>query len=396
MSSGAGSFFVPGTMASHGVILVGVLCLLGVSLVIARLTEARAATHVQLLWVRLDVLDGLASGLVVGLAFGLAGALGFMAVQSHAGVSRFTPAGGLSSGIVLGIGLGMLLGATLARLKLLPAGLVLGMAGGLASGLATYWLVFGSAAGFGPELDSGVGPEVGLLFGLGGVLAGGTLGTWRARRRERQRRDSSEDSAIVDARDRNRTVKHVLGGLAAGLTLALLGWSLGLFPFMLPRYAQVPDMPPADTPVDYVLGLLFGLGIFGLAGSLVGALASGLARTMTARPRAPLPLHWAGATVGIAAGIFIGLAAGFQHADVGDPLIAASRSILDPSGTLRGLAIGLVGGAAAGLGLALLLAWGERSPQQRRLALLLGTATLCGVVALLPYWFHPLFGLDIR
>src|SRR5258706_2923377 len=75
MSVWAGSFFVPGTMASHGVNLVGILCLLGVSLVIARLTEARPATHVQLLWVRLDVLDGLASGLVVGLASGLAGAM---------------------------------------------------------------------------------------------------------------------------------------------------------------------------------------------------------------------------------------------------------------------------------------------------------------------------------
>jgi hypothetical protein len=332
--------------------------------------------------------DGLVCGLAVALALGLLAGVAFNTAQHFLGGLNASPPESLPAGLWLGMGGGSVLGFSGGRLPSLPRGLAPGLAVGLVVGLAVFRLIFGPTAGFGPEVGLGVGDEVGLVFGLVGGLCGALAGSLLGGR------------ATGGTAGAQSTIRWswVVGGLALGLGVAALlealslalGWSL----FMLPYVAQIPFVQPQPSALDELLGAGYGLGLFGLVGALTGGLAGVLAQSATRNGRTTS--HWLGLTPGLLGGLLLGLSVGLSHRIVGGPAIPGRMYVPpDYSAGEIGLAGGLVAGLAGGIALALLLAWTRQRPDRRLLAFGAVTLVLGVIVLLSPFWFYPLFFLDV-
>lgn len=315
-------------------------------------------------------LTGLPTGLIVGIVSGFV----FEFIQSLLGIVRFTLAGGFSVGVTLGGVLGWLGMLALTTRQGTPWSLAIGAIIGLIAGLVAFRLAFGAHAGFGPELDSGAGPEVGILLGTVGLLVGAVV------------------AQMIDARN-SRTFRWsrigltALGGAVAGLIFGLIitviGWQTVAAAFMLPELA-----PNYAMPGGALAGVLYGLGLFVLIGASLGATAGTVADGGLVGSLG-LPF-----SVGI--GGLIGLTLGLSHSDVGGPFAFGRHQSFDPTGTRWGLLIGLAAGLAVGALCWLALRWSERRPRTH--AVVVAVLLLALSVALIstPLWFHPLFGVDIK
>ena len=353
------------------------------------------------------------NGLVVGLAFGLIGSLSLGYFQTRAGVVFFSFTLGLLPGLLLGGGVGALGGFAVGRARRLPAGSALGALVGLIVALAAFILIFGRNAGYGAELDNGVGPEIGMLFGLVGAMLGALLGRLVALRIQHntsasQTTAEGTDTPLVDsstsAKRRSYIRWGVLIGGGSGLVIALIGWLTNIFTFILPYYGYIPDYGQPTGPLYTALGVLYGLAIFALCGSLLGALAGALITRSSPMQRAGSDTpsgaiaqwRWLTLAPALLFGLYAGLSLGFLHGDVGGPFITG-RPVLpyDPAGTALGIGLGALAGALFGLGCAWLMAWAEQRPQRRARLYGLALTALCLVVALTPMWFSPLFGVSI-
>lgn len=385
-----------GPVALGAAVLGAVLCVLGVlCLAGGLLPRTRGPRHALLRVVPLEVAVGFVSALIAALALGLAGGVMFGAVQVVAGPSQFFLPDQWASGMLLGLGCGVVFGCGAWWVPQLPRGTIAGLALGLAVGLALFRLVFGFTAGFGNELDAGVGTEVELVCGLMGGLAGALIGTLAAP-------PLSADRPVLAPETRRAPLwVGMLGGLVAAVAFALVGQFAGWFVLMLPYVGRTPECAPAaptacvgPSPAADALGFLYGLGIFGLGGLLVGGLVGVLVGSL----RGSAGGTWRGAalTAGLVGGLATGLAAGIQHRDVGGPLLPGWHLVPDPVAGGWGLGLGLLGGLAGGMLCGALLRWVDQRPEER--------VGVCGVIVvalgvtvlLLPVWFVPVVGVHIR
>lgn len=288
-------------------------------------------------------------------------------------------AGGSSAGLALGVACGALGGFALARLSRQSAALALGAVVGLGVGLGAFLIIFGSTAGFGPETDSGVGSEVGVLLASVGALLGAlVVALLRAGRAgSAQPRDASRPPRVV-----RRAAVGAVAGVICGLAIAAAGWLTFEAVFILPGVA-----PAYTASGNGLAGRLYGLALLGALGGLIGGLAGALGAVS----------RWRGVVlaVGLALGLLLGLTLGLAHGDVGGPPVFAQHLTYDPVGSVYGLAGGLLAGALGGIGCALALRWAERQPGRRALLVAAALLALGALLLLEPMWFHPLFGVDI-
>lgn len=377
-------------------VVVCVACMLGIAYSFAGGGAGQSAR-----WPAIDALTGAVSGLALGLGVGLAAGLLFEFAQWRAQtVVGFMLPGGMAPGIAIGVGLGVLLGFATMRLPRLPLGPVAGLVVGLAFGLIVYRLAFGPSAGFGRETDQGVGPEIGLLLGAVGALAGafaGALVQRRLRRRPAHRQDvPAATDGSGDASQRWIPL-GMLAGCAVGVLLAGLGGLLGVVQLILPRVAGMPDVYRPATFMDGVLGVLYGLATFGIAGALIGGLVAAIAR-LSRRQGVPVAQS-VSLAVGLVVGVVSGLSAGLAHLDVGGPLISTHPLLpptpVDPAATGYGLLLGLGSGLLVGALCAALLWWAEKRPDRRKAVACAAVLALGVAVLLFPHWFHPIFGVNI-
>lgn len=389
-----------GGSAALGAAVFGVaLCVVGgLYLAYATLGRGRGPLQPVVRVISLPMLDGLMSGLITALVVGLIGGLAFEVTQALSETSQFILPGLWVSSALLGLGWGTLVGCAPWLASRLPRGPVVGLAIGLAVGLAVFRFIFGRAAGFGHELDDGVGTEVGFVFGVLGGLAGAVIGAL-----VRGRATPGASPAPRGAWPRP-LIDGMLGGLVAGVAFAGVGALAGWFTLILPYYGRSPECDLAaptpctsysPSPTMQLLGLLYGLGIFGMAGLLVGGLAGALASKV--RATSASTMHWAGLTAGLAGGLASGLAAGIQHLDIGGPPIPVPGFYIVPDPVAASWALGL--GLAAGLALGVTcgVAWHRvaQRPEQRT-ATVGAIAILVGfVVLLLPLWFTPVTGVGV-
>lgn len=321
---------------------------------------------------RFALATGALDGLPLGLAAGLLGGFAFEYLQSLLGVVRFTFASGVNAGLALGIACGALAGFALGRMSRQSSALTLGVLVGLIAGLAVFRIVFGPFAGFGPEKDFGVGPEVGVLCAITGALVGALVASLLRARLAVGSPPRVGRGAAVGAG------VGALCGLAGSAALWLTAESTFILPGVAPAYS---------TAGAAFAGRLYGLALLVILGGLIGALTGALATTS----------RWRGVSLALtlAIGLLLGLTFGLMHGDVGGPLIATRRFIYDPYGSVYGLAGGLAAGALAGLGVALTLRRAERQTDRRALLVAIALLALSGALMLTPLWFHPLFGVDI-
>lgn len=316
---------------------------------------------------------GLAEGAAIGLAGGAVSALSLAFSESLLGGVFWTFASGATQGLLMGVALAALVGAAVWALLRRNDIRLWGALIGLALGLAVFRLSGGASAGYGPELDYGFGPEVGLLFGLAGLLLGALFGALAGPR----------------ANWRFPTVGALIGAALGGL-VAWVGYATGAFVFILPYFGGVTDRQPYPTPPYLVtLGIVYGFALFIIGGALAGAVIGAFATPTGSR------LTGALTGLGLLLGALLGLNAGLQHGDVGGPPAFALQQVYDPVAT----GMGLLGGLAIGLVVVTLgwLTWRWAGAQPGRRALLgaVGMLALGLIVAALPLWFHPLIGADI-
>ncbi|HEX6541856.1 MAG TPA: hypothetical protein VF040_08895 [Ktedonobacterales bacterium] len=341
--------------------------------------------------------QALAGGLAIGLVVGLAGGIGFLSLESQTGGGIFFLAPlDIQTGLLCGLELGALaalaIGAFIAQRSIALAGTLIDML----LGLAIFRLLFGPSAGLGGEVGLGVGRDVGIMFGTAGGLLGGIAG--QAISVARQKRairglppDTPPDTlAPASPGWRWPVIGMAFGALAAALIGALGAW-LGIFEFLVPYNAQIPDVPPDTSPAGMLHNLLFGLGLFAVGGALIGCFL-GLQWMASAEDGARHHRLWLG--VGLIVALICGLSFGFGHRYVGGPLLVTPQLPPDPIAAVRGLLIGLAGGAVAGFLLLMLT-----RTNHARWQTLTGTAMalLIGLLAVaLPYWFTPFFAISIR
>ncbi len=370
-----------------GLVVVGAaLCVAAVAALLAGLARPASFASEGAGPTEFAMTRGALDGLPLGLACGLFGGFAFQYTQSLLGVNRFTFAAGLPAGLALGAVCGAFAGFALGRLTRLPGGLALGALGGLLIGLGAFFRVFGQGAGYGPETDSGVGPEVGVLLGTGCLLLGALVAVLlRAWMRQRAAGAPTAPSPR-GATGRSSALGAAVGagvGALCWLSVAVTSWA-GSAPQLI-----VPEVAPAYATPGGALGdALYWLAVCVVAGALIGALAGAAARVGGWRRAVSL-------SVSLALGALFGLTLSLTHGDVGGPLIVARRIVYDPMGSLYGLAGGLLVGALGGVGCALALRWAERQPGRRSLIAAVALFALGGALLLAPVWFHPLFGVDV-
>lgn len=394
-------FGMPGVFAAEDDVLAALvvfgvaLCVLGVLAPTVALIGGRIGARGRSAGaLALALANGLLTGLGVGVALGLVGGLAFMLAATHLGPLGQGFPFDRNAGLIDGVGLGILLGFAAGRVWRLPLGLSLGATLGLAVGLVGFRLALGPTAGFGGEIGFGAGPEIGLDLALAGGLLGALIGTvaeWRA----------PASTAVVGPR--RPVVVGAETGFAGGVLAALVGWVAGWFVFIVPPIAFEAACNPVCSsglpPVVRSLGLVYGLGVFGLGGALVGALLGSLARRRSGATNdgAGATIHWAGLAPGLAAGLAGGLAAGFAVGFVGGPPPPPFLRLPQPNPAAgwMGLWVGLAGGALVGVGLAAALAWAERRPERRSLVLGAVAVAMGILVLTLPHWYLTVFFLNV-
>lgn len=368
-------------------------------IVMGLLSALLALTSIILVFVRRHGLAtrtlALAGSASIGLSIGLAGSIGFLTLQSRIGGPDFFLAPyDVRAGLLCGLGLGLLALLAIGAGLVLRSAPALGMLLGTLAGLGIFRLIFGPTAGFGGEVGLGVGREVGIMFGAAGGLLGAILasiallviGAARSR------------SAGTDTpRLTGRGWPWPLIGLAAGAVLAtmiaVLGSQLGYFQFLVPYNAQVPDVPPDTSPTGMQHDFLFGLGMFAVGGALIGCFL-GLQWALSSGDGARRHGVWLG--VGMVVALLCGLSFGLDHRGVGGPLFAIQSQIpREPAASVAGLLVGLAGGALIGI----LLLVGARIAQTHARLRALANLALPLVVGLLllvlPYWYTPVFAINI-
>jgi hypothetical protein len=338
----------------------------------------------------------LAGGASIGLAIGLAGGIGFLALQSRVGGPDFFLAPyNVYVGLLCGLGLGLLALLAIGASLMLRSAPALGMLLGTLAGLGIFRLIFGPTAGFGGEVGFGVGREVGIMFGatgglIGAILAATILLVVRAVRS----RSAATDSPISARRGWRWPLIGLAGGAVVATLVAVLGAQLGIFQFLVPYNAQIPDVPPDTSPTGMQHDFLFGLGMFAVGGTLIGCFL-GLQWALSSSNGARRHGIWVGGSMVVA--LLCGLSFGLDHRGVGGPLIAVQSQIAyNPDASMRGLLIGLAGGVALGV----LLLVGARIVRTHArwhetvamvFALIVGLALIT-----LPYWYTPFFAISIR
>lgn len=339
----------------------------------------------------------LAGGASIGLAIGLAGGIGFLTLQSRIGGPDFFLAPyNVYAGLLCGLGVGLLAALAVGAILTLRSATALGMLLGTLAGLGIFRLIFGPTAGFGGEVGLGVGREVGIMFGA----AGGLLGAILAAIIMLILRDAHSRPAETDAEiSAQRGWRWPLVGLALGAMIAtfiaVVGAQLGIFQFLVPYNAQVPDVAPDTSPAGLQHDFLFGLGMFAVGGALIGCFL-GLHWTLSSGTGARRHGVWLGVGVGMVVALLCGLSFGLDHRGVGDPLLAVQSQIADnPEASMRSLVIGLVGGALIGV-LLLIGARIVRTHARRHETVAMALALIVGLLLLaLPYWYTPLFAINI-
>jgi hypothetical protein len=386
-----------------GLSLAGVaLCLSGGFLLAQHAPGVRLPRFLDAL-TRSDSGEGFGDSLLLGLGAGLLGSSAFEVVQSHLGHFMFLPPTSLAGGLLAGLGLSILLGALGGRLHQYPRSLVIGVGAGIAGSFVLFRLLFGATAGYGPSVGEGVegvGVEVALVFGLLGALVGAFLATVVRRARGGQ------------AYWWRRILVGAGAGLATGVVVALIGTLSGQFLFLLPY------VPPESSPAHDIVaalaqtrmpGLVYGFSLFASAGALLGGVGGGLgskgqqARSSNTTTASPLgQSERVGGALGLLLGLLGGLAVGLSLR--GPSQFLAPTVPWNPQAGIVGLLVGGVLGLVAGIGIAVI--WNRadqpgsdqaRAQGGRNRGQGAGIALLViGVVLLLlPYWFLPLFGLNI-
>ena len=358
-----------------------------------------ALVALGLLLVRRDMLaartQSLAGGLCMALVWALACGNALLYAQSQTGGPAFFLAPiDVRAGLLSGIGLGALAALAIGAFVMFRSAAIVGMMAGAALGLVIFRLIFGPTAGFGGEVGYGVGQEVGVMFGAVGGLLGGILGGIVAvvRMATRLPEGQPQPQARVGRRLLVALLALVVGGLAAGL-IGAIGVNAGVFQFLVPYNAQIPDVPPDTSPAGMLHDFLFGLGLFVVGGALIGCFLA-LQWMSSAFPAGRRHSVWL--SVGLVVAFIGGLTFGLDHRFVGGPpLIGAPQIALDPAASVRWLLVGLAVGMVSGAGL-LVFAHATRSRGRWQATARTTLALVVGVLALtLPYWYTPIFAISI-
>ena len=230
-----------------------------------------ALVSLALIALRRDTLvarpQALAGGLCMALVWALACGNAFLYAQSlTGGPSFFLAPIDIRAGPFSGIGLGALAVLAIGAFVMFRSMATAGMMLGAAIGLVIFRLVFGPTAGFGGEVGFGVGQEVGVMCGAAGGLLGGILGSilggfFSGERAASSREDGQQP---MTSRDGSRLVvalAGLVGGGAVGGVVAETGANIGLFQFLIPYNAQVPDVAPDTSPTGLLHDFQFGLGL---------------------------------------------------------------------------------------------------------------------------------------
>jgi len=173
----------------------------------------------------------------------------------------------------------------------------------------------------------------------------------------------------------------------------VLGAQLGIFQFLVPYNAQVPDVPPDTSPTGMQHNFLFGLGMFAVGGALIGCFL-GLQLALSSGNSARYHGIWVGG--GMVVALLCGLSFGLEDRGVGGPLIATQMQVpREPAASVSGLLIGLAGGVALGV-LLLVCARIVRTRARWHDTVRLMPALIIGLLLLtLLYWYTPLFAINI-
>lgn len=338
----------------------------------------------------------LAGGASIGLAVGLAGGIGFLALQSRVGGPDFFLAPyNVRAGLLCGLGLGVLAALAIGAILAFRSAPVLGMLLGTLAGLGIFRLIFGPTAGFGGEVGLGVGREVGIMFGVAGGLLGAILAAIILLVARDVRARSTETDTSSPAR---RGWRWPLAGMAVGAIvadlIAVLGAQLGIFQFLVPYNGQVPDVPPDTSPVGIQHDFLFGVGMFAVSGALIGCLL-GLHWALFQGQGARRHSVWLGVSMIVT--LLCGLSFGLDHREVGGPLIATQFQVAqDPVASMRGLVIGLASGVALGVLLLIGTRIGRTHARWHAVARMV-LALIVGLLLItLPYWYTPIFAINMH
>jgi hypothetical protein len=362
--------------------VVIVLALVTLALIIAR--RDALATRTQ----------ALAGGLCIALAWALVCGNAFLYVQSRTdGPNFFLAPVDVRAGLLLGIGSGALALLAVGAFVALRRASIVGLLLGAALALALFRLIFGPTAGFGGEVGYGVGQEVGVMFGVAGGLLGGVIGSVTTAIAASMRRADGQQPTT--ARGGRRLLVGLAGlvmGGVAGVLVGVVGVNAGVFQFLVPYNAQVPDVPPDTSPAGLQRDFLFGLGLFVIGGALIGCF---LALQWTPSDKTGARRHGVWLGVGLALALICGLTFGLDHRFVGGPFLAHLPFPTDPAASVRGLLIGLGVGALLGA-LLLILARAGRSHGCWRAASSTILALAIGLLLVtLPYWYTPIFAINI-
>lgn len=364
-----------------GALLI-IMALVALALLVFRRDELAART------------EALAGGLCIALAWTLACGNAFLYVQSRAGGPNFFLAPvDIRAGLLLGIGSGALALLAVGAFVVLRRASIVGLLLGVAAALVIFRLVFGSTAGFGGEVGYGVGQEVGVMSGVAGGLLGGVIGSVIATIVASMRRADEQRSTTA------RVGRRLLVGLAGlvvgggvGALIGIAGVNAGVFQFLVPYNAQVPDVPPDTSPAGLQRDFLFGLGLFVIGGALIGCF---LALQWSQPDKAGARRHGVWLGVGLVIALISGLTFGLDHRFVGGPFLAHLSFPTDPAASVRGLLIGLAAGVILGAAL-LVFVRATRSHGRWQAASRTILTLAIGVLLLtLPYWYTPIFAISI-
>ncbi|MGE5335672.1 MAG: hypothetical protein ACM3N4_13300 [Nitrososphaerota archaeon] len=379
--------FYPGMWDRAVLVLMGLFVI-----VLAVVSITLAATRRDALAWRSQALAG---GLCVGLATGLACGVAFLVAQSYIGVGFLLAPRRFQTGLLFGLGLGALTLLAIAAFVRLHSAPVVGLVLGAILGLVAFRLGFGPTSGFGGEVGLGVGREAGIMLGTAGGLLGGIAAhAFQAVRHPRAPSAQSDTGAGASVSARPGWTWPLIGlglGGLAGVLAGALGVYMGIFEFLVPYNAQIPDVPPDTSPAGMLRNLLFGLGMFAVGGALSGCF---LALQWRSSGGAGARRYGVWLGVGLVAALICGLSFGFDQMGVGGPLML-NPVPPDPVAGMRGLLLGL---GSSILAVALLLAGVRITRAQPRWQLFAREIIVLavGLLALmLPYWYTPIVGFPV-